>query len=171
MTTQNKLFLGLTAAVLGALYYRGSMSIGVGAIRSKSTFLPPYKNQAVVELGWKAERNFRHTQNKNGVYIIKKNNKIIYIGAGRNVYKVAFRHFEKWIPTHPSGKHEYWKDYDENAYLMRIIVTNTDKQAFRLEAALIKKYKPKDNILLYEDYELSKTTENILDEYNDIAPF
>ena len=171
MTAKNKVLLIGTAAVLGALYYRGSRSIGVGAIRTKSKFLPPYKNQAVKELGWKAERNFRDTQGKSGVYIIKRNNKIIYIGAGRNVYKVAFRHFEKWTPTHPSGKREYWKDYDENAYLMRIIVTNTDKQAFRLEAELIKKYKPTDNILMYEDYELSKTTEKILDEYNEIAPF
>jgi len=84
---------------------------------------------------------------------------------------MAFRHFEKWKPTHPSGKHEYWKDYDKHDYTMRIVLTNTDKQAFRLEAALIKRHLPQDNIILFENDELSDTTKDILDEYFEDAPF
>jgi excinuclease UvrABC nuclease subunit len=124
------------------------------------------------ELGWKTETNIKFAQGKPGVYIIKKNGKIVYIGSGNNVYKTALRHFEPHKPDH-YNKQEYYKDYEKNDYTIRVVLTNTRQQANTLEMALIRKHKPVDNKLQYDmilDYVNNKKQNAILEEYLD-APF
>ncbi|MDP2059608.1 MAG: hypothetical protein Q8J97_07705, partial [Flavobacteriaceae bacterium] len=55
----------------------------------KFKFLPPYKSPG--------KTSFPETQNRSGCYIIKENNKIVYVGmSARNLYKTLYRHFEHW---------------------------------------------------------------------------
>ena len=126
----------------------------IGAIKTKSSWKPPYKNLAVVELGWKTETNFRYAQGKTGVYLIKRNNVLVYVGAARNVYKSMLRHCELHRGDCNNeghcNKQRYFDDYEKNNYVVRVVLTNTPKQAFALESALINKYKPRDNLYIPE---------------------
>lgn len=145
----------------------------IGAIKLKTKFVPVYKNFADKELGWKTETNIAWASGKKGVYIIKENNKIVYIGCGSNVYKNALRHFE---PRTTRSGQRYDKFLHTRDYTIRIVVTNTVKQANALEMALIRKYKPRDNAIQYElisEYDERKA-KAAFKEYNDWdidAPF
>ena len=117
-------------------------------MRFKSQFVPIYKNLAVPGLNWKTETNIKWAQNKPGVYIIKRNGQTVYVGASANVYRKSLRHFEKYKPDKPGSKQDYYSDYEQADYRIRIVVTNTVKQAYKLEAALIQQLRPRDNYIL-----------------------
>jgi GIY-YIG catalytic domain len=148
---------------------------GIGKVRFKSQFVPIYKNQAVPELGWKAETNIKWAQGKAGVYIIKRNNKVVYVGASGNVYRKSLRHFEPYKPDKPGSKQDYFTDYEQNDYKIRIVVTNTVKQAYKLEAALIQKLRPRDNYVMEPHLDFTqREVDAALDEYDFVeveAPF
>lgn len=132
---------------------------GINGIKSKSKFIPIYKNLAMPELRWKAETNIKFAQDKAGVYLIKENGKLVYIGAGANVYKTALRHFE----PHISSGQRYADKMGKNDYTIRVVLTNTKTQAFKLENALINKHKPRDNAYIPELF----NNNDILKEYED----
>ncbi|MDD3739136.1 MAG: hypothetical protein PHP31_07580 [Lentimicrobiaceae bacterium] len=95
---------------------------------------------------------FKDTQNKKGVYLIKENNKVVYIGHSTyNLYKTMYRHFQKW-----SHKQQQVISYNDRMnsknYTVRIVLTNTAKQAQALERALIIKYRPRDNEIKYSSF-------------------
>lgn len=141
----------------------------IGAVKTKSTWKPPYKSLAFPELGWKTETNFRFAQGKTGVYLIKRNGQLIYVGAARNVYKAMLRHFEQHkgecYENGHCNKQRYFDDYEKNEYLVRVVLTNTPKQAFALEAALINRYKPRDNAYIPELFDPS-----VLKEFTEATP-
>jgi Uri superfamily endonuclease len=142
---------------------------GIGKIQ-KSRFMPVYSDRGDVELGWKAKTNIRFAQGKPGVYLIKKNGVLIYIGASDNdVYRKCLRHFEPY-EARESDKHRYGDDYDENRYTVRIVLTNDGMQAYRLECALINKYTPVDNKIIPECGVYDKKALNAYEE-SEICPF
>jgi|GEM_PF-2407222 len=188
----NVIIWGVIGLAIYEMFVKNKSVSGIGAIESKSKFMPPYKQMAVPELGWKTETNFKFAQNKPGVYIIKKNGIIVYIGSStQNVYAQMLRHFEPYEKTISSQfentdyakrkkilqtghKKPYWHDYEKNDYRVRVIITNTALQSKNLEIALIKKYGPPDNFI-YNDptlyyYELSNAENKILEEFEQ-APF
>ena len=96
-------------------------------------FSPPYKN---------GKCTFKNAWNKSGVYIIKENNKIVYIGqSGYNLYKTMYRHFQSW-DSH-QARATYNKDNKRKKYSVRMIFC-TPQKAEKLEVALCKKYNPRD---------------------------
>ena len=102
----------------------------------KSNFLPPYNSEG--------KTTFGNIKNKSGVYIIKENNKIVYVGySGKNLYRTLYRHFQQWNHT---GQEviTYANKLNNNDYKVRVITT-TPAQAYRLEIYLINKLKPRDN--------------------------
>ena len=106
-------------------------------------FLPPYQREH--------KTTFPKAQKRSGVYIIKENGKITYVGmSGNNLYRTLYRHFEAW--THSQKVLTYQSRLKEYNYTVRIIFC-TRNQAFRLEKYLIKKYRPRDNDEMYLDYE------------------
>lgn len=88
-----------------------------------------------------------------GVYVIKKNKEIVYVGsASKNLKKTLYRHFQKWTDKRPQFKKDYdgfdrvtYYGQDYSKFLVRVIFTKTAEQAYRLEEALIKKYEPEQN--------------------------
>ena len=135
----------------------------------KSRFMPVYADRGVPELGWKPKTNIRFAQNKSGVYMIKRNGILVYVGASKNVYRKALRHFEPYS-AEPHSKQDYHSDYDENNYTIRIIITNTPQQAYKLETALIQKYHPIDNKYIPK-IELDAKQDSIVEEYEAVPTY
>lgn len=102
---------------------------------TKSKFLPPYDNDG--------HTTFRNADKKSGVYLIKENGKMVYIGySATNLYRTLYRHFQKW--KHPYQEVTTYARDGAKEYTVRVIFT-TAQQADRLETYLIQKYLPRDN--------------------------
>lgn len=84
--------------------------------------------------------------NSPGVYqYFDKDDKIIYVGKAKNLKKRVTSYFTK---THDNGK---TRVLVKNIVHIKHIVVNTETDALLLENNLIKKYKPKYNVLLKDD--------------------
>lgn len=80
-----------------------------------------------------------------GVYLMKKNDKIIYVGKAKNLKNRVLSYFNK---THDDEKtNELVKNVED----IEFFLTNTEVDALLLENNLIKKYNPKYNILLKDE--------------------
>lgn len=113
----------------------GTKAAPIAEASRKSQVLPPYND--------KGRSNFRAYAGKSGVYIIRENGKVVYIGfSGKDLYKTMHRHFETW------NAKQYVVTYKGNRkkYTVQIFLTAPAK-AMVLEQALIAKYKPRDNDL------------------------
>lgn len=126
-----KAIIGLTfIIVLDVAAGRGKGLNGM----EKSKFLPPYQNNG--------RTTYMNTRNKSGVYIIKENGTVVYVGHSQsNLYKTLYRHFQEW--KHPYQEVITYKGKKKD-YTVRVILT-TPSQAPRLEAYLVNKYQPRDN--------------------------
>ena len=130
----------------------------------KSTFISPYNKQG--------KANYK-TVRKAGVYLIKENSKLVYIGMSvTDVYKTMYRHFQTWNDRQQPERVTYKSDLKRNNYTVRIIYC-TSKQASALETALIIKHKPRDNENKYNNYKLNSYDKQVIETYNntDIFPF
>ena len=138
----------------------------------KSRFKKPYTAAG--------KTNFPETQGKFGVYIIKKDGIIDYIGYSQyDLYKIMYRHFQDW-KNKPSTKFPQKRTtYSKNMrsrITVRVVLT-TKLQALRLEKALIVKYKPKNNEIRYEKLnkgekvQMSKAAASYFGAEVETAPF
>jgi len=136
-----------------------------GPIRTKTRFMPVYIN------GKPNKALIRADQKRPGVYLIKVNGTIRYIGySATNVYKTILRHFQSW-DDRSQVRITYPKSSSVTA---RVVYTNTGKQAEKLERALIVKINPPDNPNKYAKYQTTLSDETAWDEYQDLgtdAPF
>ena len=123
-------------------------------IKKVSNFEKPYKSPN--------RTNLTYLIKKTGVYIIKENNIIVYIGrSGVNLYKTMYRHFEHW--EHKTQQVITYKHkLNKNKYSVKYILCSPS-EAIKLEKALILKHKPRDNEQKYEAY---KTDKKIIKSYN-----
>lgn len=119
------------------LFLPRSKALGIYGMK-KSEFLPPYTD---------GKTTFRDAVNKAGVYVIKNSAKqIVYVGYSRNnLYRTLYRHFQKWDDSQQPRI-----TYGKHGYTVRVIITTPD-QATRLEKYLIKKMKPRDNSVEYDN--------------------
>lgn len=80
-----------------------------------------------------------------GVYLMKKNSKVIYVGKAKNLKNRVSSYFNK---NHDNLKtNELVKNVED----IEFFITNTEVDALLLENNLIKKYNPKYNILLKDE--------------------
>ena len=81
-----------------------------------------------------------------GCYLMKdKNNEIVYIGKAKNLKKRVKSYFQK-----SGDNREFIKFLSDILSDIDITVTNTEEEALKLEATLIRLHKPKYNII-YKD--------------------
>lgn len=107
-----------------------------------SKFFQPYykKNNSL-----KCSLDHSKVKNKTGVYLIKQDSKIVYVGYSiGSLYKTIYRHFQDW-----NDKAQERKVYDKTGVKIRVFFC-TPKQADRLETYLIQKLKPRDNKQTYQ---------------------
>jgi len=128
-----------------------------GLIKTKTRFMPVYIN------GKPNPGLIRASVKRPGVYLIKVNGEIKYIGYSyTNVYKTILRHFQSWNdPT--QVRITYPKSSNVTA---RIVYTNTGKQAEKLERALILKLNPADNPNKYEKYQTTLEDNYAWEDYS-----
>jgi len=143
----------------------------------KSTnFFPPY-----------SEDKCNLKTSGKGVYIIKKDDAVVYVGVSySDVKRTLYRHFQKWtdlrtIHTKKNQSYERVTYYGENKnkFKIKVIFCKTEKECAELEYLLIKKLKPVNNTLkneLYSIVDLNKTIKNFnnCDKWNpndEEAPF
>ena len=74
-----------------------------------------------------------------------KNNEIIYVGKAKNLKKRVLSYFHKTLDT------PKLRVLVPQIVKIEFIITNTEVEALILESHLIKKYKPKYNVLLKDD--------------------
>ena len=124
----------------------------------KYKFFTPYQKSG--------KTTFPETQQKSGVYLIKENDRLVYIGmSATNLYKTLYRHFEVW--NHRTQQVVSYKSrMAKNKYTVRVILC-TSNQAVKLERALIKKHKPRDNENKYARYEITLPDLNLVKQYEE----
>jgi excinuclease UvrABC nuclease subunit len=121
----------------------------------KSRFRPAYKANG--------RTNYPNIQGKTGVYIIKKDETIVYIGhSTSDLYKTLYRHFQSW--NDKTQVRTVYPKSQRNKYTVRVVLTSKAK-APRLEKALICKYQPKDNPQKYTTACLSNPDKKAAREY------
>src|SRR5690554_5605945 len=82
-----------------------------------------------------------------GIYLMKDSkNDIIYVGKSKNLKKRVSQYFRSG-KNHPPKVRAMVKAIEEFEY----IITDNEVEALILEANLIKKYKPRYNVLLRDD--------------------
>ena len=82
-----------------------------------------------------------------GVYIMKdKNSQVLYVGKAKNLKKRVSQYFQQY-----KNKSEKTKNLVKHIVEFEYIVTQNEIEALILENNLIKKYKPRYNILLKDD--------------------
>lgn len=105
-----------------------------------------------------------------GVYLIKRNAEIVYVGLSySDVKRTIYRHFQKWTDRrtqYTKNNQNYervtYVEENKNKFKIKVIFCSTIKECTLLEYLLIKKFKPKDNTLkkaMYDNVDLSKITE------------
>lgn len=110
----------------------------------------------------------REYYKKSGVYLIKEQGRLVYIGFSRsNVYKTLMRHFQSW--SDPTQERITYQGRPRDWYTARI-VSATPAQAEKLERALIIKHQPRDNGIKYDTYVNDNTDIALIRTYEE-APF
>ena len=109
-------------------------------------FAPPYRHDKARN---SKRTTFPETRDHAGVYIIKEDGKIVYVGfSSYSVYKTMYRHFQEWNHRQQQVI-TYRSRMKRHTYTVRPILC-TDRQAYALEKRLIRKYHPRDNEITYE---------------------
>lgn len=91
--------------------------------------------------------NFKFTDGKAGIYIIKENLKVVYVGHSQtNLYKTLYRHFQQW--TAQQYVTSYAARIKRNSYLISVLLT-TPAAAPRIEKYFVLQHNPRDNKAKY----------------------
>lgn len=99
---------------------------------------------------------------KTGVYLIKENDKIVYIGMSQScVCEALYRHFYDYADKGHHSRHIYDVDDEEKEYKVHILEL-APEDAPRVEAALIACLNPRDNKVKWE-----RAMKSVIAEYEE----
>jgi len=126
-------------SIFGAFLYLYNMTTKI----KSTSFFPPYDS--------KGNCNLKSTGR--GVYLIKKNDAVVYVGQSfTDVKKTLYRHFQMWNDlrtTYTKKLQNYervtYYGQDRTKFKIKVIFCKTITDTANLEFLLIKKYRPKDN--------------------------
>jgi excinuclease ABC subunit C len=100
--------------------------------------------------------NKKEITKKPGIYIFyDKNDKILYVGKAKNLKNRLNSYFNVGILTNKKAKIKTHKEklLKENAVRFETIITSSEREALILESNLIKKHKPRYNVMLKDNSE------------------
>ena len=122
---------------------------GIGRVK-KTQFFDVY--EVLPNFDKNGKTNLAFTRGKTGVYIIKEDNKIVYVGKSNNdLYRTIIRHFQFWNDSQQPNRITYRTDLGRHNYTIRVVLCKGNK-VNNLEKGLILKYNPRDNKQKYEYY-------------------
>lgn len=107
--------------------------------------------------------NYPFIRKKTGIYIIRENGKIVYIGySGIDIYRTMYRHFQSW--NHRGQVVITYVDkLSSKKYTVQVTLCSPAK-AEKLERTLVIKHQPRDNENKYRQYKLKFTDIEAIDE-------
>jgi len=124
----------------------------------KFKFLKPYANAGIGFI-----TNFPESKKRSGVYIIKEDGVIVYVGySATDLYTTMYRHFQEWNDKR-GARVTYFNLLNKRVYKVRLVYC-TPLQAARLEKALIIKYYPRDNKEKYDSLVMDHSIYETYDE-------
>lgn len=91
--------------------------------------------------GQRAEFNLKDLYGKTGVYLIRENENLVYVGSSGNLGKRIARNFQKW----EKRPYNYRDRINKNKYTVIVMLTKTVGQANILECEVMRDYSPRDN--------------------------
>lgn len=113
------------------------------------TFLPAYKTK--IKANGNKQYGLTGINQKQGVYFIKENDVLVYVGMSRsNLLKALYRHFQHWKSWN-QRRVTYKNSLAQNVYTVACITTQKEA-AHPHEKAYILMYNPRDNFDRYEEY-------------------
>lgn len=117
---------------------------------SNIDFVQPFISNKSV--GVYKRRTLAHHSKKAGVYMIKENDTIVYIGMSQsNVVEALYRHFYEWNDVRQyANRVTYFNKLHKHNYKVVIMVT-TKEEAPKLEQSMIITLNPRDNRERYEE--------------------
>lgn len=138
---------------------------GIGRLE-KFRFVPVYRELPTSRSNGKT--NIAWTRGQKGVYIIKENGKVVYVGSSRSqLYKTIIRHFQKWDDPRQPDRITYQTGLNKHRYTIRIIIADVRRIPL-LEKGLIEKYKPRDNKFVEElDLKEEEKARDIVAQYEE----
>lgn len=175
MTTFEKIILGIGLYVAFSSNSDQEDEAAIGKMNTHR-FIPVFRETPNFDTPNKY--NLKHTKNKSGVYIIKENGIIRYIGYSytNNLYKTISRHFQEWNAKQTVIS--YAGDKVRYRYTIRVVFTSPTK-AKKLERALLLKYRPRDNAEILnlldkeeaEAAQIEKENKIVIEEYDNTEKF
>ena len=87
--------------------------------------------------------NLENIPENPGIYIMKKREKVIYVGKAKNLKNRVSSYFKR-----KNIEDKKTEELVKNVENLEYIITKSEADALILENNLIKKYKPKYNIML-----------------------
>lgn len=131
----------------------------------KTRFIPVYKELPKANKSGKT--NITFSRNKSGVYIIKEDDEIVYVGLSySDLYNTIMRHFQTW--NDPQSKRVTYKNkLNRHDYKVRIILAD-ERRIPLLEAGLQEKYLPRDNKSFTFDQFSEKQIDTVITEIDGI---
>ncbi len=106
-----------------------------------------------------------HVTTGPGVYIMRDlQGKILYVGKARNLRKRLQSYFQKQRPHDPKTRVLLSKVSE-----FETIITHTEKEALILESNLIKRHRPRYNVVLKDDKRYPSLRLNIVDAYPNLS--
>lgn len=132
-------------------------------------FVKPYYLNGKGKRAYLSQKKFKVP----GVYIIKENDIVVYIGMSKSdVWRSLYRHFQEWNDWRRE-RITYKHLMQQHKYEVSVIRT-TPFDASQLETVLIQKYRPRDNTAkleaIHEEQISPEIVVNKNDEENDL-PF
>lgn len=114
-------------------------------------FKPPFDGN---RKDGKRNRVFRPFSGKPGVYIIKEDDVIVYVGMSQSdVVKAMYRHFYFWGPDYrqPNHRRITYLDLDAHKYECTMFDVS-QSEAVSIERGIIVSLRPRDNFDRFEGY-------------------
>lgn len=142
---------------------------------AKSRFKKVFKVTPTVRRNAKYNISRKDYKDATGVYIIKEDGVIIYVGSSYRIkvngtyskpslYKTIIRHFQSWKKSEiinpstgrkiPYPRISYRSKVRKHTYSIRVIKCKSKSIAEKLEKALVIKHNPRDNKAKYESYQI-----------------
>ena len=134
----------------------------------KTKFFDVYSELPNFDSNGKTNLNF--TKGKTGVYIIKENNVIVYVGkSNSDLYKTIMRHFQRWNDRQQPDRVTYKNKLSRKDYTIRVVLAKGQK-IHDLERGLILKYQPRDNKQKYDFfYESNEDVREVIQEATELV--
>lgn len=108
------------------------------------------------------------TRRRPGVYLIYVNGVLRYVGYSTyDVYKTMYRHFQSWRDS-TQTRITYPRSPDVK---IRVVYTNTAKQAAVLERALRIRYQPTDNPQQLIDIDTTPAEDDSIEKFEQIRTY